>query len=438
VAKIKVKSVGRPALSESAPGVFKRNGSENFWLRYSTDGVQVRVSLETTDRDEANKRASELRGRKILTKNSGKNVGGKTELDRALDRYIAAGGIKGKLGTAAKKNARQAVNNFRDVMGITDPARITTVGIKEYYQKLNGTWVEADPKASNKKALVPVTTWMRSEATAQTYSTRVATFTRYCGYKLELPPFPEAPSRDVVVPAALVDKLLELDGEDVKFVLMAGFRAGMRRAEIVWARPEWFVIDTEKPCIRIPRKDPVTAWEPKSKRARQIPLTSDFVDFIRKTYPGWNKRAFCIRPEKAPGKWIYRFDDRKMFERLAAAHCPELTHHTMRHTYASHLANGGVGIAQLAAWTGDRIATLEKHYLHLSADAEKAEEAFSAHRNPTARQAQAALADKISWMKEMLEAQHSQLGLSIWLETGNPNDEVEGAPKPRRTPLLDY
>ena len=37
---------------------------------------------------------------------------------------------------------------------------------------------------------------------------------------------------------------------------------------------------------------------------------------------------------------------------------------------------GHVGVAQLSAWTGDRIATLEKQYLHPLAEAEKAEAAF--------------------------------------------------------------
>jgi hypothetical protein len=73
------------------------------------------------------------------------------------------------------------------------------------------------------------------------------------------------------------------------------------------------------------------------------------------------------------GKAKYRFDARKMFEGFAKKHCPELTAHVMRHTFTSvHANNPRVSIAQLSEWTGDRIATLEKHYIHLEADAEKA------------------------------------------------------------------
>lgn len=416
---------GRPVKSEVAPGVFPRG--KTFWLRYSLGGEQHRVSLDTTDPELAIKRANEMRGRPVASKKTGQIRGGKTELERALDRYIAAGGIKGKLGDLAKKNARQAVKHFATFTETADPAGITTAKLKEYYEKLNGTWI--DPKAKRKKneAPVPVTTWKKSEATAQTYASRVAAFVRWAGYHVDTPHFPPAPAREVVISALKVEEMLEIAKGDLKFVLLAGFRAGMRRREISLARPSWFVINSEKPCIRIPNPDPVTGWEPKSKRAREIPLTSDFRSFIMETYPNWATQAFCIRPEKKPGKWIYRYDDRKLFGSFTKEHCPELTHHTMRHSYASHLANGGIGIAQLSAWTGDRIATLEKHYLHLSADAEKAEEAFAAHRNPTARQAQATLAAQVAWMQEMLTAQASQSGTTMLMHVDTGMSDVNEA-----------
>jgi integrase len=430
---------GRPANSEVAPGVFPRG--KTFWLRYSLAGEQIRVSLHTKDPELAVKRANEMRGRPVASKKTGQIRGGKTELERALDRYIAAGGIKGKLGDLAKKNARQAVTHFATFTETADPAGITTAKLKEYYEKLNGTWI--DPKAKRKKNEPPkqVTTWKKSEATAQTYASRVAAFARWAGYHVATPHFPPAPAREVVISAFKVEELLETAKGDLKFVLLAGFRAGMRRREISWARPSWFVINSEKPHIRIPCPDRVTGWMPKSKRSRSIPLTSDFIAHIRETYPDWETRAFCIRPEKKPGKWIYRFDDRKLFKAFTKKECPELTHHTMRHTYASILANGGIGIAQLAAWTGDLISTLEKHYLHLSADAEKAEEAFTAHRNPTPRQVQAALAAQVKWLQEMLAAQATQNGTFMEHEdlgSSNVNEPALELSQLKRRKLDDY
>lgn len=402
---------GRPHKSVATPGIYLRG--DVYWLRYSHNGEQIRISLDTIHREEAIKRAEELRNRPVVSKKTGQVRGGKTELERALDRYIQAGGIKGKMGKHAKQNASQAIRRFSEVTGVTDPARITTKTIKEYYEKLNGTWIDPHAKKEKGKSPQPDTTWKKSESTAQTYSTRVATFARWAGFRIELPHFPPASSRDIVIPAMKVDDLLEIAEGDLKFVLLAGFRGGLRRGEIAWARPSWFVIESERPHILIPKKDPVTGWIPKSKCGREIPLTQDFKKFILKNYPDWATRAFCIRPEKQPGKWIYRFDDRKMFKAFTKVHSPQLTHHVMRHTYASLLADGGIGIVQLSAWTGDKIKTLEKHYLHIRADAEKAEEAFSAHRRPTARQAQDTMAAKLQWMQDILDAQAAHFGLSM-------------------------
>lgn len=184
-----------------------------------------------------------------------------------------------------------------------------------------------------------------------------------------------APTREIVVAWERSTELLGISAGEMKFILFAGFRAGMRRGEISMARPAWF--DLARKRIHIPAKDPVTGFVPKSGRARTIPLTEEFRDFILAEYLDWNARKFCLRPEKPMGKWIYRFDFRKMLERFARNNCAELTAHVMRHSFASHLANGGIGIAQLSSWTGDRIQTLEHHYLHLDADADAAEMAFA-------------------------------------------------------------
>lgn len=173
-----------------------------------------------------------------------------------------------------------------------------------------------------------------------------------------------------------VGELIDLPTDvETKFVLFCGFMARLRRGEVAMARPIWFQLSRGR--INIPSPDPVTGWKPKSGRKRSIPLVPEFADFIRSNFPDWNTKAFCLRPEKAVGKWIYRFDFRKLFEAFSKKHCPELTSHVMRHTYASTHANiPAVSIAQLSEWTGDRIATLEKHYLHLEADAEKAAESY--------------------------------------------------------------
>lgn len=365
----KKRTAGRPPKSDAAPGIYLRR--EVYFLRYTANGEQVRVTLGTSDRLEAIKRAEELRGRAVVAKKTGRTVGGKTDLDRRIEKYTAEKLKSGDFTPGSAKAAAQAIKHFvaaqaalkRPVV-ITSPEQITSRMLADYYLATRGK---------------------QSEATAQTYATRVSTFVKWAGMRVTTPKFEsEAPARQTVIPASRVTTLLELAADlDLKFILLAGFRAGMRRGEIAMARPSWFDLDGGETdgggLIHIPAVDRVTGFSPKSGRARTIPMVPEFVAFVRENFPDWHTRQFCLRPDKTVGTWIYRFDFRKLFQGFSATHCPELTPHVMRHSFASHLANYGVGIAQLAAWTGDRIATLERHYLHLSADAQLAAAAFSAH-----------------------------------------------------------
>jgi integrase len=338
-----------------------------FWLRYTVGEEQVRRPLNTSDPLEATKRAEDLRGQPLVSPKTGKTVGGKTELERRLEKYMAEKLNDGTFVSTSAGAAELAVKHFAADMAITDPSRITTDLLKTYYMRLNGTVPKVKGQTLPKR---------KSEATAQTYVARVGTFARWAGMRVETPKFvTEAPSRKTVIPWARVDELLAIATGEMKFILLCGFRAGMRRGEITAARPEWFDLDSN--LIHIPAFDRLTGFSPKSGNGRTIPLAKQFAAFIKSEYSDWDTRKFVLRPEVEQGKWRYRFDFRNMFEAFAKTNCPKLTAHVMRHSYASHLANGGIGIAQLSAWTGDKIATLEKHYLHPDAEAEKAEAAFA-------------------------------------------------------------
>lgn len=379
-----VVDMARPTLSKIAPGIFQRG--EVYWLRYSANGVQVRVSLQTSDRKLAYERAEELRGRAVVCAKTGKAIGEKSELERQVAKYTTEKLRAGKYVQTSADNATRAITYFAEMQGITDPAKITSPILADFYTKLQE---------------------ITSEATAQTYVTRVATFATWAGMRVTTPEFSsDAPSREITIASDRVPELLGLATGEMKFILLAGFRAGLRRGEITMARPQWF--DLARNRIHIPSKDPLTGFIPKSGRARTIPLVSEFREFINAEYPDWTTRKFCLRPEKSMGKWKYRFDFRQMFESFAKKNCEELTPHVMRHSYASHLANAGIGIAQLASWTGDRIATLEKHYLHLESDAEKAEAAF--YVEPKAP----------SWMQDVIDS------------------DVNEPVKPRTRDMCDY
>jgi integrase len=346
------------------------------------------VSLNTKDPIAAIKLADELRGKPPEGKNPRP---GKTELEKAAKAFGEVP-IRGGDSKSAdyKQSLMQAAQNFIKVMQINAPRLITNEVLLDYYKKLRGTW---DNPKTKKRDL----THARSESTARTYTTRVASIAFFAGVAVRAPQFPtDPPSRDVIIPLEDTERILKIAKGDLKFVLLCGLRAGMRRKEICMARPSWFIL-RGKPEIRIPEIDSATGFSPKSRRGRKIPLVTEFRDFILENYPDWHERKFCIAPNKVQGKWRYRYDTRAMLEKFAAIHCAELKHHTMRHSFTTHLADGGINVYQLSNWTGDRIETLEKHYIHTLIDAEKAEQAFAAHK-PKAEKTP-------FWAQELMAAQ---------------------------------
>lgn len=358
--------MARPPSNKHAPGVFLRG--KTFWLRYSAAGEQVLVSLGTKDYGEAIAKADEIRGRPVENKKTGKTKGGRTLIQVELEKYQKGNVQRGDLTQEFADNIGYAVTNFSEVMGITDPAKITSDSLKAYFTEVKRQKTKTEMEAGKKT---------KSIATAQTYASRVARFARELGFKVSTPKkMGEAPFRDVVIDAETVSDLINgTDDDELKFILQCGFLAGMRRQEISMIRPEWF--DFKRKVINIPCPDLVTGWTPKSGRKRTMPLVPEFGEWLKETFPDWKERKFVMKPEKEKGKAKYRYDFRKKFETYARKNCPELTPHVMRHTYASgHANNPAVTIAQLSAWTGDRIRTLEKHYLHMTADAEKAASSF--------------------------------------------------------------
>lgn len=58
---------------------------------------------------------------------------------------------------------------------------------------------------------------------------------------------------------------------------------------------------------------------------------------------------------------------RKSFDRFMEKHQIEgVTAHTFRHTFATHLAQNGVSMVEIAQLLGDQLTTVEKNYLHYS------------------------------------------------------------------------
>jgi integrase len=89
---------------------------------------------------------------------------------------------------------------------------------------------------------------------------------------------------------------------------------------------------------------------------------------IRKTFATAAKRAMTALTSRAATAAAR--GDLQAVEQLsaAAARIGKATPYTLRHTKATHMAQGGATMRQIAEILGDRLETVEKHYIHHSPD----------------------------------------------------------------------
>ena len=151
------------------------------------------------------------------------------------------------------------------------------------------------------------------------------------------------------------------------FVLHAGFESGLRRNEIIEARPEWFGLKMKS--MRVQQTD---TFVPKDREARPIPLTDSFIRFL-KNYPFSGK--WCIAPEVERGKSRYRYDFISPFKKYLAYLGQKtgkdfswVTPHVMRHTFASILIQNGESLTKVSIWMGDDPRVTRRHYDAASPD----------------------------------------------------------------------
>ncbi len=144
----------------------------------------------------------------------------------------------------------------------------------------------------------------------------------------------------------------------LKFALYCGLHAGMRKLEIIEARPEWF--DLKAGLIHL---QATSTFQTKDRDARTVPLTAEFKAWLETDYG--LPTPFMLRPKIKHGKNRYRYDFKKSYDNLVASLGLEITFHDLRRTFASLHVSRGTSLYKVAKWLGDGAAVVEKTYGHL-------------------------------------------------------------------------
>lgn len=324
-------------MGQKIRGLYQRG--RIFWFAHQENGRRVYVSLKTPDYVLAVQRAAQIIKRPSLNPTEGLAA----DIDAFLTYQLAHHNF-----TAATADSKGAIlRKFGDWIGWLDTASITAEDLQRFYDEQRQTIKEGSAQ-TYVMALRSFFGWAvqqalrRDNPAAEVRMGRVVSTPRrrFCTFA----------ERDRIIAEAPTGEL--------SFVLYCGFHAGLRKNEIIQARPDWF--DLDQGLLHV-RKTPT--FEPKDKEERTVPLTKEFREFLA----GYGKPApFMLRPDVEQGKSLYRYDfDRPYYRYLEPLGFRWVTPHIMRHTFGSLLASRGCSIYKIAIWMGDEVATTQKHYAKL-------------------------------------------------------------------------
>ncbi len=339
-------------------GLFRRG--RVWWLRYtpSPGALQIRESLDTSIEQVAVMRAVEKMQRAPL-------IAAAEEWERDLDIYFEDRVRLKRLSPYCARNRRIVLTNFARDTAVSQAGELSVKLVEEWVQMLKG----------GRRPLADIT--------IVSYLTALRSFCRWLVAKGKLADNPAAKvelgkivptGRRNFVAAADVRRVIEAaQTDELRFILFCGFHCGMRKMEIVEARPDWFHVGADgRGRVTVGQTATFTA---KDREDRTIPLSREFAEFLR----GYLARlpagaTFVLAPEKKHGKHRYRYDFRTLFDEHLKRCGVKCSVHDMRRTFVSlKLIENSSLIFKVAKWTGAGVAVLQAHYGHLLADDEDIE-----------------------------------------------------------------
>jgi integrase len=354
--------------SKRTKGLYKYRDSKNWWFRYTDPitGKRKAVSLGTHEEGTAVQRAQAAIAGNLVAARA-------DEVDREIDEYLidAQERERNPMSPDSAKTARYVLKLFVKESKVRWPSEINE-------QKV-AVWVRGLRAAG------------RSQQTLRMYAAYIKTFTRvlHASGKLKFDPLVKytLPAekatgrqnwlrkhavRQIIVavkpkvgphskPAGI--EMAKKTADDLKFILYAGFHAGLRRKEIGMAKVFWF--DVEDGLIHA-QNMPDENFTLKDRDNRTIDMTDEFKAFLTKYLRDRKPGDFVLRPQKTKGTWKYRYD----FSRMVEGHFKNVgvkcSIHDMRRSFASNLVSSGVSIYTVAKWMGDRVDVVEKSYGYLA------------------------------------------------------------------------
>jgi len=139
-------------------------------------------------------------------------------------------------------------------------------------------------------------------------------------------------------------------------ILYTFLKTGLRKSELI--NLKWENIDFERKCILIESNK---EWQTKTGNTREIPIGDDLLSLLKKL-PRKSEYVFVNTNDR---KYQHHLTERvkRLGKRIGL---PDLTLHTLRHTFISHLVMSGVDLVTVKELAGHADIKTTMRYAHLA------------------------------------------------------------------------
>ncbi len=366
--------------------LYKRPGSEYWWIGYRVNGRQILRSTKTSDRDQAERELAKLEA-----------VAQAHKAGSLTEEFIALLTRKESSGQSLRAGVAQWLNECKDLSVRTLPGyRGVTEQFCEYLNATDTAPMLRDVRPETVGAFIRAKRAETSTGTANQNRRILHNFFSYCVDNQMLPHSPVPSARALKLDRERKSQRLPFTLKELKtlydkcpsdfwrYMVMAGFFTGQRMGDLICL--PWAAVDFERGQIRLKQR--------KTGKAITMPMSDDLSALILtlKGKAGAVKISDAIWPDQCRRYQQYgaspfsgEFYDEVLLpaglvtarsfpsdqrnsernsERTARRKAPEFSFHCLRHTFVSLLKITGASQStakELAGHSSDAISDLYTH-----------------------------------------------------------------------------
>jgi integrase len=334
-------------------GLYQKRG----WYYYrpaQKDGVRPpAVALGTKDEEEAIAKVYELHTEGGLERNV---TGSKVKMLTVLEEWLVDARAVGVHRPKTTATSRSCLTDLAKFWGNPTVGWITRERILQWRSHL----VERPGRGGR----------TISEASVASYMRRLQGFLSWCVRRRYLR---KSPMDEIKIPQVKITKrqqfctveerellLADPPSDEVEFILLFGFFCGLRFGEMLAMEASWLTESGENMFLSVQVTD---QFSPKDGELRVIPVHPRIKTFLERY---GMRKPFMLAADKS--KWVelpgYRFNPKKQFKNyVIKKKLPWVTYHTLRHSFATHLAMKGASMIEVESALGDTLAVTERTYI---------------------------------------------------------------------------